>query len=266
MTRRMLHGRRRVLAVVAVAGTLTLGMSACVSAEDTTAELHGSVVQIAWKRRLCAISGSSTPARQAENVGESHNTTHSRAIGVDGSIRICQSCPWRCRRRAAASTTAALDVDARFCQRGSDALQNGSCWKAAIRIGRFARDAISSSIARLSTSIVRFDSTTGGTSGRACCNAPKIDSVGPRLTAFARCRAVPIECPFSRSRNADRTAVTSRLVYRRWPLSSRCGTGNPNLRSQALNVDVLTPVRCAKVPIVSSAPSYKFTEKTVQKV
>lgn len=47
MTRRMLHGRRRVLAVVAVAGTLTLGMSACVSAEDTTAELHGSVVQIA---------------------------------------------------------------------------------------------------------------------------------------------------------------------------------------------------------------------------
>jgi hypothetical protein len=47
MTRRLLEGRRRVIAVLAVAGALTLGLSGCVSAEETSSELRGSVVQIA---------------------------------------------------------------------------------------------------------------------------------------------------------------------------------------------------------------------------
>lgn len=46
MTRRPFR-LRHTLAAVFMAGALTLGLSACVSAEATTAELRGSVVQIA---------------------------------------------------------------------------------------------------------------------------------------------------------------------------------------------------------------------------
>ena len=46
MTRRPFR-LRHTLSAAFMAGALTLGLSACVSAEATTAELRGSVVQIA---------------------------------------------------------------------------------------------------------------------------------------------------------------------------------------------------------------------------